>query len=45
MMRNTAQFRDDVSADTQAYADKCRDTICDGHDDFIVMAMDNNGRV
>ena len=41
-MRNTAEFRD--SKDEQIYTDKCRLTISEGNNDFIVMAMDNNQR-
>ena len=44
MIRNTIPFRDARLGDTQAYTDKCRKAIKEGHDDFIVMAMDNNQR-
>ena len=37
-------FRDVRLGDTQAYTGKCRKVINEGHDDFIVMAMDNNQR-
>ena len=40
MIRNTIPFRD--GKEDQVYTDACRRIIREGHDDYIVMAMDNN---
>lgn len=44
LIRNTAQYRDDKKNDNMVYTDQCRNTIRTSHDDFIVIAIDNNQR-
>ena len=42
LTRNTAEYRDNKRE--EVYTDKCRQSITEGHNDFIVMAMNNNQR-
>ena len=44
LIRNTAQYRDDQKNGKMVYTDQCRNTIRTSHEDFIVIAMDNNQR-
>ena len=44
IIRNTAQFCDDFVKPDLIYANQCGESIANDHDDFIIVAMENNQR-